>query len=81
MLVYTGLSPKKHLKKPHLGESQMKTVFSSYSVVVVMTRDDSALPDLVSFVLTKERFVAFLINNWILCGSKQSFFKQQQQHR
>jgi hypothetical protein len=30
---------KKTLKKPNLGESQMKTVFSSYSDVVVMTRD------------------------------------------
>jgi hypothetical protein len=39
------------------------------------------LPEMASFVLTKERFVAFLNNNWILCGSKQLFFKQQQQHR
>jgi hypothetical protein len=37
MQVYTGLSPKKTLKKPNLGESLMKTVFSSYSSVVVMT--------------------------------------------
>jgi hypothetical protein len=29
--------PPKNLKKPNLGDSQMKTVFSSYSVVVVMT--------------------------------------------
>jgi hypothetical protein len=27
---------KKPLKKPNIGESQMKTVFSSYSAVVVM---------------------------------------------
>jgi hypothetical protein len=37
MQVYTGLSPKKHLKKPNLGDSQMKTVISSYSAVVMMT--------------------------------------------
>jgi hypothetical protein len=37
MQVYTGLSPKKHHKKPNLWDSQMKTVFSSYSVVAVMT--------------------------------------------
>jgi hypothetical protein len=42
MQVYTGLSPKKHLKKQNLGECQMKTVFSSYSVVVVMTRNSRA---------------------------------------
>jgi hypothetical protein len=32
-----GIITKKNLKKPNLGESQMKTVFSSYSAVVVMT--------------------------------------------
>jgi hypothetical protein len=37
MQVYTGLSPKKHLKKPNLGDSQIKMGFSSYSAVVVMT--------------------------------------------
>jgi hypothetical protein len=39
MQVYLGLSPKKLFQKPNLGEFQMKTVFCSYSVAVVMTHD------------------------------------------
>jgi hypothetical protein len=42
MQVYSGLSPKKLFKKPNLREFQMKTVFSSYSVVVVMTHNSRA---------------------------------------
>jgi hypothetical protein len=35
MQVYSGLSPKKLFKKPNLGESQMKAVFSGNSAAVV----------------------------------------------
>jgi hypothetical protein len=50
--VYTDFSPKKHHKKPNLWDSQMKTVFSSFSVVVVMTHDSRARKKKLSRVIT-----------------------------
>jgi hypothetical protein len=60
MQVYSGLSPKKLFKKPNLGESQMKTVFSSCSVVVVMTRDSRAREKKLYLQISGPRYVRSL---------------------
>jgi hypothetical protein len=64
--------PKKLFKKPNLGEFQIKTVFSSYSVVVVMTHDSRARALAKRNCIYKFRAHSTYFDCFSLCNAKNS---------